>query len=187
MVKNWCLLFLTVIILSGCGVYTPAPQILPAHIREIAIRPFLNRTANYGLEDKLTLRVIDEFMRDGRFEIVPEEQSDGVVIGEIKNYILEPISYDDNHLVRQYKLWILVDVYFFDRTQNITLWKETNLEGIQRYFVATYPGGMSEEEARELVWEKLAGDILRRTIEGFGAVQGASERVAPTSGTVISK
>src|SRR5688572_16983112 len=80
-------LFGSVAVVAFCGCskyyYNPAPQVLPAHIARIAVRPFANHTQQYGLEDKLTLAVQSEFNRDGRYQITTEEQADGVVIGDI--------------------------------------------------------------------------------------------------------
>ncbi|MBI3291435.1 MAG: LptE family protein [Elusimicrobia bacterium] len=169
--------------LVGCPAkyYTPNPQILPQHVRKLAIRPFINETQQFGLEDKLTLRVVDEFLRDGRFPVVNEENADGVVAGAIKRYILEPLSYDANQVAQQFKLWVLVDVYFYDRATKETLWKESNMEGVHRFFAKTVDpiNGLTEEEAREVIWDKLARDIGKRTIEGFGAGSGTSERLVP--------
>ena len=36
--------------------------------------------------------------------------------------------------------------------------------------------GMTEEEAREYIWEKLSRDIVKRTINGFGNAGGISAR-----------
>jgi hypothetical protein len=172
-----------VITLTACSkyYYNPAPQVLPQHIRKLAIRPFANRTQQYGLEDKLTLAVQSEFNRDGRFQITSENEADGVVIGEVTRYILEPLSYDSNHVPTQYKLWILVDVTFYDKVKNLSLWKESNLTGELRYYVASsgYPGSTTEEEARQTIWDQLSRDIRKRTIEGFGSVTGASDRAVP--------
>ena len=81
------LLLTGIIAVMGCASpYTPAPQLLPAHIKNIYIRPFVNNTNQYGLEEKLTLAVTDEFIRDGRMKIVNSEaEADGVVVGEISN------------------------------------------------------------------------------------------------------
>jgi len=38
---------------------------------------------------------------------------------------------------------------------------------------------MTEEEAREELWERFANDIVRRTIEGFGSVTGVSPHTVP--------
>lgn len=171
--------------LAGCSkyYYNPAPQVLPSYIQKVAIRAFANHTQQYGLEDKLTLAVQSEFNRDGRYQITTEDMADGVLIGEITRYILEPLSYDSNHVPTQYKLWILVDVSFYDKVKNITLWKEPNLTGELRYYVASsgLPGAQTEDEARQTIWDQLARDIRTRTFEGFGTVTGASDKAVPKS------
>lgn len=174
----YCILFT---VLSGCSSpYTPAPQILPQHIKKISVRPFTNSTTQYGLEEKLTLNVINEFVRDGRLMLVNNEQeSDGVVVGEISRYILQPLTYDANMVTQQYKMWVLVNVSFVDRISNVTLWTEPNLEGVQIFYDISQPGGKTEDEARVAVWENLSRDIVKRTMEGFGSVSGASDKKVP--------
>jgi hypothetical protein len=168
-------------VLSGCASpYAPAPQILPAHIKKVYIRPIINNTTQYGLEEKLLLRIIDEFVRDGRLEVVnSEDRADGVLVVEVNRYILQPLTYDANLVTQQYKLWILLNAYFIDKANNVTLWSEPNLEGIQIYYDPSLAGGMSEEEARQIIWDNLSRDITKRTIEGFGSVTGASEKKVP--------
>ena len=167
--------------LAGCAetegvIYKPRQQLLPSHINRIAIRPVTNKTQQFGLEDKLTLRIRDEFLRDGRYQIMPEGDSDGVVAVNITRYILTPTQYDTVLTPTAYKLWILVNLTFIDRTKNTILWTEPNLEGIQTYTASTLQGGITEEEARELIWDVLARDIVKRTVEGFGAASGRSSR-----------
>ncbi len=166
---------------SGCSSpYTPAPQILPANIRKIYIRPIVNNTPQYGLEDKFTLTLVDEFLRDGRLSVVNNESSaDGVLVVEINRYILQPLTYDANLVAQQYKLWVLASVFFIDKANNVTLWAEPNLEGIQIFQDSTLPGGRTEEEVREVIWDNLSRDIVKRTYGGFGSVSGVSERKLP--------
>ncbi|HRY30770.1 MAG TPA: LptE family protein, partial [Elusimicrobiota bacterium] len=167
-------------LLIGCGeagMYTPAPMLLPPHIRKIAVRPVANKTQFFGLEEKLRLRLEEEFIRDGRLPYVNNEtEADGVVVGEIVRYIKEPISYDANHVVEEYKLWVIMNLQFIDRVNNVILWQEPRMDQEYRYFVETKPGGVTEDEARELLWELFSRDIVKRTIEGFGSVSGASQR-----------
>jgi hypothetical protein len=168
-----------VFMFAACSsVYSPAPQILPEHVKKIYIKPFANATNQFGLETKLTNAVIDEFLRDGRLSIVnSEEEADSVLIGEIKRYVLQPLTYDANMVARQYKLWVIVRVYLVDTQDDITLWNEPNMEGIQIYApVDTDPFGVTEEEARERVWDQLSRNIVKRTIKGFGAATSVSER-----------
>ena len=169
-----CAVITVIVAITGCSApYTPAPQILPANIKRIFIRPIVNNTPQYGLEDKFTLTLVDEFIRDGRLSVVNSEaDADGILAVEINRYILQPLTYDANLVTQQYKLWILINVYLIDKNNNVTLWAEPNLEGIQIF----QNGGRTEDEVREVIWNNLSRDVVKRTTSGFGSVSGASER-----------
>ncbi|MBU2573241.1 MAG: hypothetical protein KKH28_04100 [Elusimicrobia bacterium] len=167
--------------LCACGatsdiIYRPAEQKLPQHIKKICVRPFTNKTQQFGLEEKITLKVIDEFLKNGEYAISSEGNSQGVIVGEINRYILTPIQYDVNLVPTVYKLDVIVTVRFLDKGANRYLWEEPALQAIKMYSAATLPGGLTEEQARESLWEILAKDIVKRTVEGFGSVTSASQR-----------
>jgi len=172
-------------LLAGCSkyYYNPAPQVLPQYITKISVRPFVNHTQQYGIEDKLTLAVQQQFNQDGRFRITSENEADGVVIGDITKYILEPLGYDTNHIPTMYKLWIIVNVAFYDKIKNQTLWVEPNLGTPVTYNSASsgLPGGLTESEAQQEIWNQLAMDISTRTFEGFGTVTGTTDKAVPKS------
>src|SRR5882672_10859527 len=110
-----------IIAFSACGKYFyNAPPALPPYIHKIAVRPFSNHTQQYGLEDKLTLAVQAEFNRDGRYQITNENLADGTVIGDITKYLLEPLSYDSNHVPTEYKLTVVVTASFYDVVKSTT-------------------------------------------------------------------
>ncbi|AKL97598.1 LPS assembly lipoprotein LptE [Endomicrobium proavitum] len=188
--KKLLLMFLFTVLLSSCAAqYDPAPQILPDYIKNIYIRPILNNTNQFGLEAKFMNAVVDEFLSDGRLSLVnTESEANGALSVTIKKYILQPLTYDVNMVAEQYKLWIIVSVSFIDIENNVTLWTEPNMEAIQIYRDITRSSqnsyglgeGMSEEEARAIIWEKLSRDIVKRTIKGFGSVTSVSERKVPS-------
>jgi hypothetical protein len=161
---------------AGCSksFFKAAPMNLPPYIHKIAVRPFTNHTPQYGLEDKLTLATQSEFNRDGRIQITSEDQADGIVVGDITKYILEPLSYDNNHVPTEYKLTILVNVSFIDKVKSQTLWIEPSMIGELRYFVASsgFAGSLTEADAQTTIWDQLSRDIATRTFEGVqtGAV-----------------
>lgn len=159
--------------------YTPTPMLIPQHIKKLGLRPIKNNTAFFGLEEKLTLRLQDEFTRGGSYPLVGETLADAVIIAEIDRYFNDPVSYDENLIVQERKLRVLINIYFWDKIQNRILWQEPNLQGVHRYFVESRPGGITEEEARSIVWDKMARDIYRRTLEGFGSVTGELDRTVP--------
>jgi len=171
---------LSVAALAACGGpeigYRPTSQLLPSNIQKLALRPVVNKTQQFGLEDKLLLAVRDEFLRDARYPLVPEAESNGIVWITITRYILTPIMYDATLAPTNYKLRILVDVQMVDRSTNQALWEEKNLEGSLTYPASTLAGGLTEEAAREQIWTVLAPMIVKRVVNGFGAVTGTSER-----------
>ena len=111
---KWAILCLcSALFLTGCPYeYSPSPILLPQHIRKFGLRQVKNKTNFFGLEDKFTLRLQDEFTRGGQYPLVGEQYADGIVIVEIERYINEPTSYDQNLIVQERKLWVLVDVSF---------------------------------------------------------------------------
>jgi hypothetical protein len=164
----------------GCQTYQHSIQVLPPHIKTLAVKPFDNKTNIYGLEDLLRLEVNNELLKDGRFTITNNiENSDGYIGGEIMYYILQPISYGENFEPQQYKLRLIVNIYFVDKVNNLTLWKEPNLEEVLFFAAPTLPGGLTEEEAKRTIVSNLARKIYIRTIEGFGSVTGRSYKKVP--------
>ncbi len=158
--------------------YNPTPQILPQNIHRIALHPIVNKTNQFGLEDKLLLDVRDAFLSDGRYPLVPESQADGVVWITITRYLNVPIQFDSTLVPKSYKLTILIDVSFVDQKKaGQALWVEKNIEGIQVYTAPTMTGGTTEEQAREAIWTSLARNVVTRVIDGFGTIMGTSRRL----------
>lgn len=178
--------------LCACGgtsdiIYRPAEQKLPPHIKRITVRPFANKTQQFGLEEKLTLKVIDEFLKNGEYTISQEADSQGVIVGEINFYHNDPLQRNVNLVPTVYKINVRVTVRFLDKTANRFLWEEPALEAVKMYSAVTLPGGLTEEQARESLWEVLAKDIVKRTVEGFGSVTSASQKkIAPPGEVQVS-
>ncbi|MDR1104344.1 MAG: LPS assembly lipoprotein LptE [Endomicrobium sp.] len=175
--------------LSSCtSPYEPAVQLLPEHIKKVYVKPFGNNTNQFGIESKFTNEVIEEIINSGRLSLVnKEEDADGVLTVTIKRYILQPLTYDVNNVAEQYKMWIIASVSLVDNDNNVTLWTEPNMEGIQIYRdINRRPtgedsigDGMSEEEVRQIVWIKMSRNIVRRVIKGFGSATSMSEKKVP--------
>lgn len=165
---------------AGCmkSYIKSGPSALPEYIHKIAIRPFTNHTQQFGLENVLTSDVQTEFIRDGRYQLTTEDQADGVVIGDVTKYLLEPLSYDTNHVPTEYKLSMPVDVSFYDKVKDKNLWSEPGMTAELRYFVSTsgFAGSMTEVEAQQTIWDQLARDIVQRTlVPGYAGKSGHSE------------
>ncbi len=167
-IKSTLALLLIAVWLYGCGGYVPTP-ILPEYIKSIAVNNFSNKTINYGIEEKLTVAVTDEFLRDGRLDITREQSADASLSGVITQYVLEPVSYDEHDVIEEYKLWVTVDLTFKDLTNGSILWEQQGMQGSVNYFVSSRAGELleTEDEAQDRLVNNLAVDIVRRTIEGW--------------------
>ena len=157
--------------------YKPQAQIMPQHIRKIAIRPILNKTEIFAMEDKLYLQLYDEFLKNGSYQVVGEDNgAEGVIITTITRYLNVPVQYDSQLIPTVYKMDVWLDIVLMDKTTNTPVWREPAFLGTQTYSASTLPGGMTEQQARELIWQKLSKDIVKRTVDGFGSVMSEDKR-----------
>ena len=150
--------------------YRPNAQIMPQHITKIHVRPIINRTEVFALEDRLVIEVVDEFLRNGLYSITQEDQADGILAGEILRYILIPVQYDTQLVPTVYRMEVLLNLRFIDKNSQETIWQEPALQQIYIFSASTLDGGMTEEQAREQLWKNFAKMIVKRTVEGFGSV-----------------
>ncbi|WP_424245745.1 hypothetical protein Dip510_000682 [Elusimicrobium posterum] len=171
-----CALLLTVACTNA--VYKPYTQTMPQHINKVAVRPFINNTEVFALEDKLTLRLNDEFLKDGYYDLVRENDADGVIIGQIMRYHLVPMQYDTQMIPTTYRMEVRLNVRFLDRASDTVIWEEPSIISTYIYSAVTLPGGMTEEQAREQLWDRLSKDIVKRTTAGFGSIWSESKRKA---------
>ena len=157
--------------------YKPQAQIMPQHIKKVAIRPILNKTEIFAMEDKLYIRLYDEFLKNGRYQVFYENNgAEGVIVTTIPRYSNVPIQYDSQLIPTVYKMDVWLDVVLMDKATNAPVWREPAFLGTQTYSASTLPGGLTEQQARERIWEKLSKDIVKRTVDGFGSVMSESKK-----------
>lgn len=179
--KKLLLVFCCAAGLAACAsegaIYTPQAQIMPQHIKKVAVRPILNKTEVFALEDKFYNELYDEFLRNGTYQIVSENNgAEGVVVTTISRYLNVPIQYDSQLIPTVYRMDIWLDVVLVDKTTNQPVWREPAFLGTQIYAASTLPGGMTEVQARDVVFEKLSKDIVKRTVDGFGSVMSENKK-----------
>ncbi|MDR1926322.1 MAG: LPS assembly lipoprotein LptE [Endomicrobium sp.] len=176
---------LSVFLVSCLSVYNNVVQTLPENVRKIYVKPFINTTTQFGLEAKFTSEVIEEIISDGRLSFVnTEADGDAILTVTIVRYVLQPLTYDVNMLPEQYKLWVVASVSLIDKYNNVPLWTEL-IEGIHIYkdiiksrcnYNVDMFDGMTEEDAREILWQKISRNIVRRIVKAFNSVTSMSEK-----------
>ena len=93
------LLVSIVLTISGCGYHTAGKgNILPDHVKTIAIPAFLNETQTYKLQQMLTGAVVREFTTRANYRIVPnaDDDTDATLRGTVLSAATAPSTYDAN-------------------------------------------------------------------------------------------
>lgn len=160
------LLLLFVFFSVNCHHYTFNPN-LPSDIEKIAIPTFKNDTFQYGLETELTSRVVDEFISDGTLDIVDKGKADAILWGTVKTYKLEPVAFDINEVVKEYRMVVRLSLSFEDNSSQEMFWEDEEISES----ISFYPTGsgniVSETEALNEISDYLATDVVRLVVEGW--------------------
>ncbi len=93
------LIFWTVLAVCSCGYHTAGKgNILPDHVKTIAIPAFVNETQTYKLEQMLTGAVVREFTTRANYRIVPnaDTDADATLRGTVLSAATAPSTYDAN-------------------------------------------------------------------------------------------
>ncbi len=182
--KNFYFFLVGIFFLFGCGSEYEkfvTTNTLPQHIKKIAVMKFKDIVNKPDFQDKLYFTVKDKFTTDRRVELVEMETADAVLVGQISRYLLQPIEYNKDKIVMKYSLWVWIDISLYDATTKQILWTENKLEAKVEYNTLSTASGFltptTESEAQNVAIDKLANDIVIRTIDGWFAVSGVSEKI----------
>jgi hypothetical protein len=153
--------------IAGCA-YT-AKSILPDNIQNVSISVFKNDTYEYGLEERLADKVIQEFISHGRLKVTNVDAADVLIKGRVAAYNLSTIKTDAYNNPTEKELSILIEVSFFEKNGKEPLWIEKGIREKITYFTTLRDGQivMTEQEAKENVLAKLARSVVRRVIIGW--------------------
>jgi len=155
-IKLWKLgvviLLLLLVLFGGCRYQWQAP--FPSSISKIAMPTFLNETFEYGLEETLTSLVKEEFLLDGRLDIVEENEADLILEGRVDYYLKELLSGAAG--AEEYRIRIGVEVSLISGEEREVLGK---IEETTDYSLV----GMiqTEDEAKNETCRKIGQELVR--------------------------
>ncbi|MFH0838953.1 MAG: LptE family protein [Candidatus Omnitrophota bacterium] len=161
-------LFLAVIVssvlLAGCG-YS-AKGLLPSYIKTVYVKPFTNNTYEVRLDTDVTTELINSFINDGNLKVAKEENADLFVTGQLVDFRREPLRYDVEREVEEYRIVILANIKVEDRRQAAVMWEEENFGGDTTYFISG-SGAKTESGARVDAIKDFVRRIVNRTVEDW--------------------
>lgn len=161
----------------GCGYYSTSAA-GGTSLKSIAIPLFKNETLEHGLDETVTRAVVDAFVADNHLEVVSEGEAESILWGTISDYRRIPFTFDARGAVLEYRLEIVASVEYENRKQSKTLWSDDDLRAWATYTIDP-TGGLeepsqeseaiagSEEEGREIAVEKLARELVAKTVGGW--------------------
>lgn len=177
-VLNYLLLpvLLLAVILAGCGYTTRS--LLPSDIKTIRVDNFKNavnvaaeqsnirmyRGYRPGMEVDITTTVINKFLLDGTLKIANESSADLILKGELVDFRREPLRYDANDNVEEYRIKLIVNLEMTNRKTGAVMWTENGFAGETTYF-AVGSQAKSETAAVTAAIDDLARRVVERTVE----------------------
>ncbi len=169
-----CLLLSAFCLLAnGCG-YTTRPG-LATHLKTVYVKPFTNTidlTAlstgydtqfplyRHQMEVDLTNQVIKRYQFTGLLRPVGPERADCRLEGDLVAFRRDPLRYDASQQVEEWRLNIVVDLRFYDQTDQTLIWEEDDFTGDTTYFAR---GAKTESESAAL--DRALIDLARRIVE----------------------
>lgn len=142
---------------AGCGFYTFRPKGSSLY-KTIAVERLENETAEFGLTDRLTDVIIDAFISDGTFRVVPADAAETILSGLLVRYERRPNRFDESDNVLEYKVVLEFDIALKKTADGTDIWKERLVqEGI--YDAASE----TEEDGQERAGEQLVATVLSKT------------------------
>lgn len=148
---------------QGAQALTPPARTLPTFIKRIYIREFKNNSRYFGAQADLTLFVNDEFMLDGRLDVVQNERADVRLEGKIK-FIHEEsggLASDEFPLISVVRMETIVELWDpYDPDRLAPMYRYRVPTAIQYISDPRRSIAETTTEARERLLRQAARDIV---------------------------
>jgi len=146
--------------------------------RTIYVTPFINKVNitnpteaenKYRLyrpmiETDITRSVNNKYLFDGNLRPLKEESADLILKGEVIEFRKDPLRYDNDNNVVEYRINLVVNLSLWDRAADKLVWQENSFTGDTTYFTT---GTQKKEEPEAITYalDDLSRRIVERTVE----------------------
>jgi outer membrane lipopolysaccharide assembly protein LptE/RlpB len=157
-------------VLSGCGYHTSGSVRLQSDLQTIAVPVFFNETFEPSLENAVTSAVKQEFLTNGRLQVVNDPgDADLVLKGTVTSFGLTPLAFDPaSSVVLEYRVRIRTSVQLEDRRAQKILWQDPGMETSAEYVVNpdTSANRVAQDHAIAEASKLLGENVVHRVLEG---------------------
>jgi outer membrane lipopolysaccharide assembly protein LptE/RlpB len=156
---------------GGCGYRLAGGNAtIPDHVRRIAVPAFDNRTQQPDIAQRLSERVVDEFIARGGFiATASAEQADALLRGAVTLYRSVPVAIDDQGLATRYEIQLELEAELVDLGDERVLWKDDHFVFRAQYDVEQDPALYFDQTivGIEKVSLEAARSVVASILEGF--------------------
>lgn len=161
--------------LNGCGYALVGKGITTdPSIKRIGVPLFKDRTGKPGLDQKITLRVIEELLKRGRFTVVQDATGvDAIVEGEILAYTTSPIGFStpesSQTQATRYAINVTARVVYRKVGQKDPIWQSEGFSFRDEYDVGVDPGSFFDREDQTIdrIAQNFGRNLVATMLEAF--------------------
>ena len=166
---------LVVVGLNGCGYALVGKGVTTdPSIKRIGVPLFKDRTGKPGLDQKITLRVIEELLKRGRFTVVQDTTGvDAIVEGEILTYTTIPIGFStpgsSQTQATRYAINVTARVIYHKVGQKDPIWQSEGFSFRDEYDVGDDPGSFFDREDQTIdrIAQSFGRNLVATMLEAF--------------------
>ena len=145
----------------GCGPYSFSSS-GASHLKTVTVPIFQDQTSEFGIKEKLTDEVIDQFTRDNTLRLSDRRNADSLIEGRIVNVADRAGAFTRDESVRDIKVFITVNIKYEDLKKRKTIWEEEITE-----WGTFNPDEETRETGIDEAIAKIATEILNRSVSGW--------------------
>jgi hypothetical protein len=166
---------LGVLALAGCGYALLGKGITTdPSIKRIGVPLFKDRTGKPGLDQKITQKVVEELLKRGRFDVVPDAAGvDAVVEGELTAYRVQPVSFEGGAgtttQASRYAITVTAKVTYRKLSEKEPIWANDAFSFRDEYDLGTDPAAFfdREDQTVDRLATSFASSLVSAMLEAF--------------------
>jgi len=160
--------FAAIVLAAASCTRVSRERTLPPSIRSIDVPMFVNRTAEPAIEEDATIYTQEEFLADGRLDLVREGEADAIVAVELVDFTEQATSFDSDDFPRRTRYTVAADVRIYQNIPGRPQYGPKRTVSASRTFIND-PRRLTFEakgDGQELVLRDLSRRIVRDVLTG---------------------
>jgi hypothetical protein len=156
----WRWVMLGAALAAGCGPYSFSGS-TATHLKTVAVPVFEDRTAEFGIKERLSNTMIEEFTRDNTLKIADRRTADSILLGTLLRVEERAGVYDQNQTVQRIRVFLTVQMKYEDLKKKKTVWEAQITQ------FGDYDTPANRQAAIDEAIRKIANEALNKTVSGW--------------------